>query len=271
MKFYKNTLLAGSLSAALVLGACSTASASDDMEWQDEGNEGTAKTKTEETSEFKYSVQDAVDLAGERFEGVVTEVELDEDDGIYHYDIEMENGKDEYEVEINAEDLSIMKEETDRDDDRESVKENQEMNTAETDAGQISMDEAVKIAKDEVGGGDVYDNEFDEDDNEYDIEVIHDGSEYELQINASTGEVKEIEQDDDDRDDSGSREAAGSFISSDEAAGIALDAAGGGTVKEWELDKEDNEYDFEIDYDGHEYEVEINATSGEVLDVEQDD
>lgn len=42
-------------------------------------------------------------------------------------------------------------------------------------------------------------------------------------------------------------------------------------MKEWELDKEDNEYDFEVDYDGREYEVEINATTGEVLDVEQDD
>lgn len=148
MKFYKNTLLAGSLSAALVLGACSTASASDDMEWSDENNEGVANVKTEETSEFKYSVQDAVDLASERFEGVVTDVDLDEDDGVHYYEIEMENGDDEYEVEIHAEDLSIKEEDIDRDDDdgeREAVKENQAENTKTTDSEYIGMDEAVEI------------------------------------------------------------------------------------------------------------------------------
>ena len=40
---------------------------------------------------------------------------------------------------------------------------------------------------------------------------------------------------------------------------------------EWELDKDDNEYDIEIDYDGSEFEVEIHATTGKVIKVEQDD
>ncbi|SOC42967.1 PepSY domain-containing protein [Salinicoccus kekensis] len=344
MKFYKNTLLAGSLSAALVLGACSTASASDDMEWEDESREGTVEAETGETSELSYLVQDAVDLAGERFEGVVTDVELDEDDGVHYYEVEMEDGEDEYDIKINAEDLTIIEEETDRDDESGSTE-----NTTPADFGFIGMDEAVKIAKDEAGGGEVHEKEFDRDDNEYEIDVMKDGSKYEVEINATTGEVEkvdvekqsggqssntgsasdsgfigmdeavkiatdktgggEVHEKEFDRDDNeyeidvmkdGSKyeveinattgevkkidqenesggeytnniEVDGGFISSEEAAGIAIDAAGGGTVKEWELDKEDNEYDFEVDYDGREYEVEINATTGEVLDVEQDD
>lgn len=271
MKFYKNTLLAGSLSAALVLGACSTASASDDMEWEDGGSEGTVEVKAEETS-FSYSVQDAVDLAGERFEGMVTEVELDEDDGIHYYEIEMENGEDEYDIKINAEDLSIIEEETERNDDDESSKAVGTENMDHEDSGFIGMDEAVRIAKDETGGGEVYGKDFDRDDNEYEIELHHDGSEYDVEINATTGEVKKVDQENDTGGEYGNdSEAEGDFISSEEAARIAIDAAGGGTVKESELDKEDSEYDFEIDYDGREYEVEINAVTGEVLDVEQDD
>lgn len=267
MKFYKNTLLAGSLSAALVLGACSTASASDDMEWEDESREGTVEAETGETSELGYSVQDAVDLAGERFEGVVTDVELDEDDGVHYYEVEMEDGEDEYDIKINAEDLTIIEEETDRDDESGSTE-----NTTPADSGFIGMDEAVKIAKDEAGGGEVHEKEFDRDDNEYEIDVMKDGSKYEVEINATTGEVKKIDQENESGGEyTNNIEVDGGFISSEEAAGIAIDAAGGGTVKEWELDKEDNEYDFEVDYDGREYEVEINATTGEVLDVEQDD
>ena len=339
MKFYKNTLLAGSLSAALVLGACSTANASDDMEWEDADNEGVADVRTGESDEFKHSVQDAVDLAGERFEGVVTDVELDEDDGIYYYEIEMENGEDEYDVEINADDLSIKEEEKDREagsdeveggryigmekavevardeagggkiDEKEFDKDDNEYEIdiinegskyeveinattgdvkdveietkdgrtpadeeAETASGFIGRDEAVKVAKNKVGGGDVHEKEFDRDDNEYEIDLIYDGSKYEVEINATTGEVKDIDQENESGGDyMNNIEFDGDFISSGEAVDAALDAVGGGTVSEWDLDKEDDEYEIEVDYNGYEYEVEVDATTGEVLDVEKDD
>ncbi|WP_462421697.1 PepSY domain-containing protein [Salinicoccus sp. Marseille-QA3877] len=348
MKINKYTLMAGTLASALVLGACSTVSADENLEWSDEDNNGVANVQTEETNEFKYSVQEAVDMASERFEGTATEVELDEDDGVYYYEIEMENGEDEYEVKINADDLSISEEEIDREDDKEAAREEQRKTTTETDSQSIGMDEAVQIAKDKVGGGDVTDKEFDKDDNDYEIEIVHEGFEYDVEINATTGEIKDFDQDDEsdegtqstssadsefigmekavqiakdkvgggdvtdkefDKDDNdyeielvydGSEydveinattgevtdidqenksdreytnniEFEGEFISSEEALNIALDAVGGGTVDEWDLDKEDNEFDIEIDYDGSEYEVEIHATTGKVIDVEQDD
>ena len=269
MKLNKYTLMAGTLASALVLGACSTVSADENLEWSDEDNSGVANVQTEETNEFKYSVQEAVDLASERFEGVATEVELDEDDGVYYYEIEMENGEDEYEVKINADDLSISEEEIDREDDREETKEEQSKATTETGSESIGMDEAVQIAKDKVGGGDVTDKEFDKDDNDYEIEIVHEGSEYDVEINAATGAVKDFDQENESDDDSDDNvNSKGDYISSEEALNIALDAVGGGTVDEWELDKDDNEYDIEIDYDGSEFEIEIHAISGK---VEQDD
>ncbi len=272
MKINKYTLMAGTLASALVLGACSTVSADENLEWSDEDNNGVANVQTEETNEFKYSVQEAVDMASERFEGTATGVELDEDDGVYYYEIEMENGEDEYEVKINADDLSISEEEIDREDDKEAAREEQRKTTTETDSQSIGMDEAVQIAKDKVGGGDVTDKEFDKDDNDYEIELVYDGSEYDVEINATTGEVTDIDQENkSDREYTNNIEFEGEFISSEEALNIALDAVGGGTVDEWDLDKEDNEFDIEIDYDGSEYEVEIHATTGKVIDVEQDD
>ena len=273
MKLNKYTLMTGTLASALVLGACSTVSADENLEWTDEDNNGVATVQTEETNEFKYSVQEAVDAASERFSGVVTEVELDEDDNTYYYEIEMENGEDEYKVKINADDLSVSEEEIDReDDDGEETKKAQSENTTETDADLIGMEKAVQIAKDEVGGGDVTDKEFDKDDNDYEIELDYDGSEYDIEINAATGEVTDIDQENESGGEyTNNIEFDGDYMSSEEALNIALDAVGGGTVDEWDLDKDDNEYDIEIDYDGSEFEVEIHATSGKVIKVEQDD
>ena len=273
MKLTKNTLMAGTLASALVLGACTTASADENLEWTDEDNNGVATVKTEETNEFKYSVQKAVDTASERFSGVVTEVELDEDDNVYYYEIEMENGEDEYEVKINADDLSISEEEIDReDDDREENKETQSENTTEANGDFIGMEKAVQIAKDKVGGGEVTDKEFDRDDNDYEIELEYESSEYDVEINATTGEVTDIDQENKSGGEyTNNIEFDGNYISSEVALNIALDAVGGGTVDEWELDKDDNEYDIEIDYDGSEFEVEIHATTGKVIKVEQDD
>lgn len=273
MKLNKYTLMAGTLASALVLGACTTVSADENLEWSDEDNTGVANVQTEEPDAFKYSVQEAVDAASERFEGVATEVELDEDDGVYYYEIEMENGEDEYEVKINADDLSISEEEIDREDgDREESENTQSENTTQKDDDFIGMDKAVEIAKDKVGGGDVTDKDFDRDDNDYEIELVYDGSEYDVEIHATTGEVTDV--DHDNKSGTGSAndiEFEGDYISSEEASNIALDAVGGGSVSEWDVDKEDNEFDMEIDYNGSEYEVEIHATTGKVIKVEQDD
>lgn len=273
MKFNKYTLMAGTLASALVLGACSTVSADENLEWSDEDNEGVAVVQTEETNEFNYSVQEAVDLASERFEGTATEVELDEDDDIYYYDIEMENGEDEYEVKINADDLSIKEEEIDREDDREEMKEEQSKNTEETDADFIGMDKAVQIAKDKVGGGDVTDKEFDRDDNEYEIDLTYDGSEYDVEINATTGKVKDIDQDDESNKEKEVQSTStedSEFIGMEKAVQTAKDKVGGGDVTDKEFDRDDNEYEIDLTYDGSEYDVEINATTGEVKDIDQD-
>lgn len=64
---------------------------------------GILKTDHQKVSADKYlSATEAIAIAMERAEGVVTELELDHDDGRVHYEIEIEDGMYEYEIEIDA-------------------------------------------------------------------------------------------------------------------------------------------------------------------------
>ena len=68
-----------------------------------------------------------------------------------------------------------------------------QVNNAQANTGRISKDQARKIALDLVNGTII---EFDEDDDEYEIEIIKDGIEYEIEIDAYTGKILELEKDD---------------------------------------------------------------------------
>lgn len=63
------------------------------------------------------SEEQAIAIAQELGQGIVTEVELDTDDGWAHYDIEMKDQPYEYEFEIDAVTGEVVEFEKDRDDD----------------------------------------------------------------------------------------------------------------------------------------------------------
>lgn len=64
--------------------------------------------------------------------------------------------------------------------------------TSERQSGRISREEAERIALNEVNGTIV---DFDLDDDEFEIEVILNGIEYDLEIDAFTGEITEFDVD----------------------------------------------------------------------------
>lgn len=222
MMIRKNHLLIGSIASALVLGACSSASAEADMDWEDDRTGGTTVVASAGAGDnVKRNAQEAVDAAKKNFDGEVKGVELEADDGIYYYEIELENGKEEYDVDIDANDLTILEESFDRDDDRddngrdddgdddddrdgndrddeddrdEGTSSESGSNQPKQSAGNgfISSTEALKIAQDKVGG-EVKEWDFDEDDEEYEVEIDADGKEHEVEIDAKTGKVTEID------------------------------------------------------------------------------
>ncbi len=140
------------------------------------------------------------------------------------------------------------------------------------------------------------DDDDDGDDNpEYEIKIVADGYEYEIELDAYTGRVLEFERDDlddDDRDDNKSNKAAKSSNSSKTnkpvqnvqkhqtttakkqviGAARAKEIALGkvkGRIVEFELD--DGKYEIEIVGNGYEYEIEIDAYSGKIVEFERDD
>ncbi|MCM3610637.1 PepSY domain-containing protein [Planococcus sp. MERTA32b] len=73
---------------------------------------------TQASGDKMISAEQAAEIAlKESGGGAVVELELDRDDGIRHYDVEIVDGNKEFELEINAADGKILKFEQDNDDD----------------------------------------------------------------------------------------------------------------------------------------------------------
>lgn len=85
------------------------------------------------------------------------------------------------------------------------VTESQDFEVIEEDFardGWIDREEAMQIALERVGGGTIEDYDFD--DGSYEFEIVFAGQEYELEINAYTGEITDFQSDmDDGSDDDG--------------------------------------------------------------------
>lgn len=61
-----------------------------------------SNSESKEKKKTVISVDKAIEIALEQFSGEIAEMELDEDDGRLIYEIEMENGDDEAEIEVDA-------------------------------------------------------------------------------------------------------------------------------------------------------------------------
>ncbi len=122
-------------------------------------------------------------------------VKFEFDDG--KYEIEIISNGFRYDIEINAYDGNII--EYERED--EGVDDEADDEDNNTSRGQIiSADEAREIALKEVDGN-IVEFELDDDDMIYEIKVIADGKEHDIEIDASSGEVLKHEIDDIDEDD----------------------------------------------------------------------
>ena len=242
MKINKNILLGGVLTSALVLGACGSNVSADDMEWETEERNGAVTVKNNVETAAGTTAQEAVDEALKEFGGTVTDVEYDEEDGVYYYNIEIENGNDDFEVKLNAEDLSVIEQDLDRDDndDRDDNEvEAAEKNTASSadnkgdtkaaDAfeGDKSAD-AIEAAQERFDGI-LEEISYEEDDGAYyyEVKLESENEEYEVKLNADNLSVLEEEREDENSERSFKRlEAAHeeSIISLEDAKQIAAEA-----------------------------------------------
>lgn len=112
----------------------------------------------------------------------------------------------------------------------------------------------------------------------YEVEVYKDGVEYDLIVDADTGEV--IREDyhfdglekDDENDGKRITQSSVNILSVDEVKAIAQKEFDG-TVTEVDLDEDDNvlKYELELKNGNQEAELEIHAKTGEILEMEIDE
>lgn len=141
-------------------------------------NNNTSKTPAKKG---KISADEAKKIALDLVNGTIVKFEEDDDE----FELKIVKDSIKYEIEIDAFSGKVKEFEKDDDDDHRSSK--------PAKPSKISANEAKKIALNLVNGTIV---DFEEDDDEFEIEIIKDGIEYEIEIDAYTGKVLEFEIDD---------------------------------------------------------------------------
>lgn len=148
----------------------------------------------------------------------------------------------------------------------------QKTNDASKHDSVISMEEAMEIAKGKYPGI-VTDIELDRDHNrvKYEMDVLTKDAQYDIHVDAKTGEIVKAQKENDDREDRANAKSA--KISINEAIKTAEKDVNGKVVSV-ELDREDGRLVYEaeaVTKDGQEHEVTVDANTGKVVKVEADD
>lgn len=128
---------------------------------------------------------------------------------------------------------------------------------------EVSVQEAIDMFLTEFDNPHIDEIEFDREDGRYvyDFEGWDGEFEYEMEIDAQTGEILSVETErDTDHDDILELE---DILSPQEAMAIALEVSGGRYVEEWDLEVEDGFTVYDIDVEGGE-DVDVDAHTGEI-------
>lgn len=267
------------------------------------------KEQTTKKEQF-ISKEEASKIALNIFPGTIKELEFDEDDGRYIYEIEVKNGNREAEFDIDAITGEIIKQEIDperktakqpekkqeqkvskpkteqpKKQHQEKAQKNEQKQVQKSQPTKpqvkeqkkaksefISREQAIQIALN-IFSGTVKEVEFDKDDGRYiyEIEIKNGKREAEFDIDARTGKILKQEIDPEVKVEK-PKEKKSQFISREKAIQIALGIFSG-TVTEVELDEDDGRYvyEIEIERDDQEAEIEIDAVTGKVLEVDIDE
>lgn len=196
-------------------------------------------TEAEGFISYEKAKEIALKAAGK---GNISDIELDEENGKYYYEVEVLDGTTEYDYVIDAKTGKITSE-----DEFEQFFENKD-----DDRDFDDDDDEVIDDRDD-------DRDIDDDDDD-DDKVINNQSSQGSQSSENKAD-KPVKQ-----------EQKKEMISKEKAIEIALKKAPGAKVTEIELEKDDGRYIYEIDAeDGtYEYEFEIDAVSGVIIEYDKE-
>lgn len=270
-------IVAGVITAGGVAFASDDSTDTNQIDGSANTNEINEQTETSATG--MISLQEAKGIALQEADGFITEIELEKDDGIYYYQVDIHDGNYEYEVEIDAFTGTII--DFEKDSDHENVQ--------EIFGDLLSIDEAIEIAQNQEPNAFIVEVEVDEDYGRiiYEIEMYDETTEYDIDIDAKTGEIIEIEKEqhsykapskeqavtNDEKEameltpETSNDEQPSSVLTIEDIIEIANEN-GSGHITEMELD--DGVYEVEMEDGDMEYEIEIDRNTGEIVSFEQD-
>ena len=135
---------------------------------------------------FSKSIEDAIEEAKSRFDGQLTDIGVSKENNQYVYKIELESDTEEYEVSLDVNDLSVVKEETEAEDDEND---NKYFNYSDL----VKVEDAIQTAKDNVNGKVTeWSTDFDDGNLYYEIEITQDnGNDVDVKVDAYTADFVE--------------------------------------------------------------------------------
>ena len=224
------------------------------------------------------------------------EIELDDEHGIWVYEVEFKAGNIEYDYVVNAVTGEIIKSETEVDDDPTAAPGTPRPTaqpTQQPGSELLSEDEIRAIVFNHAGvnANDVREFEIELDDEDgiwvYEVDFKAGNIEYDYVVNAVTGAIIRVETEIDDDPTAApgtprptaqpTQQPGSELLSEDEIRAIVFNHAGvnANDVREFEieLDDEDGIWVYEVEFESgrHEYSYEVNALTGEIIDYEIDD
>ncbi|MDM5226780.1 PepSY domain-containing protein [Cytobacillus sp. NJ13] len=176
-----------SLAGAVLLGGAVAAGAADTS------GQGSTGSKKEAVQDL-ITVEEAKKIALSEAEGRVESIELERANGKQYYDIDIENGKEDFDIKIHALDGEVISINKDRDDDDDDNDQSEKEVNGENI---ISEQKAIEIAEKEVNGT-LKEIEIDEDNEQilYEVELKTNKGEADVDIDAETGKILKVELDD---------------------------------------------------------------------------
>lgn len=133
----------------------------------------------------------------------------------------------------------------------------------------LSLEEVVDIYMGEYPNAQIQKVDYDKDSGDwtYEITGVSENREYEVEINAVSGDIIKVDEDDVDDD---AYLAFDTIITPEEAIEIAKTALAeeADVLEGWELDVDDNRTKYDIEFEGSNRGVTLDAETGEVIEID---
>ncbi|WP_373742904.1 PepSY domain-containing protein [Jeotgalibaca porci] len=133
----------------------------------------------------------------------------------------------------------------------------------------LSLEEVVDIYMGEYPNAQIQKVDYDKDSGDwtYEITGVSENREYEVEINAVSGDIIKVDEDDVDDD---AYLAFDTIITPEEAIEIAKTALAeeADVLEGWELDVDDNRTKYDIEFEGSNRDVKLDAETGEVIEID---